>query len=798
MSVFRDLARSAIEAVSVNSRLQFSWLGTPSPPLSRELATAIDGDSARKYLLHQLTQRLYQSFFCCGGVRGADAEEHGAVPDVRKNPVFASRLSNANSGRGSWRNGWRIRSVIGDDLTVEREGLILRVSRGGYRRDSDGEIVPGQPVEVRFPKEQLGISPGFYMAHSNEEFICSNPEDVLRIYWNVRGVASVCLMAQLTERLNRRQLPFEFKVMHDSVDPHRCDRAVLYVRRDSFDELADDLAATYSRVADSIRPEVPAFAKSLAPGLGLAENPQVGGSFGKHRCGLLADGILRAYELQRSKPLAAVDESFEANGIDLDAPYVNPNSPDRYSFPRIPPRPAARPQSTVQEPPAFARRPYEPLQDTALELALRLARDAFWHEDRCTWLAPELGAPNASQQSSATLNATLYRGNSGLALFLSESHHRSDEALLRRTALGAMWQALRQGRSECTASELGLYSGSLGIALCAARVGSRLGDNKLVAAAASLVREVHRRDPGREFDVVGGTSGGILALLAIGELTEDPFCFDFAAELGRTLQSNAESSDAGVSWRSPRETSSRNLTGYSHGTAGAAHALLELFAVTGEQSFVETALRAFDYERHWFDSTVSNWPDFRRREGDPLARSSTSVANRFVTTWCHGAPGIALSRLRAFELLQDETLKDEAVLALETTRSSLRRWLTDDSSNLCLCHGLLGNAEVLREGAEVLSDDGTTDRDLIHDVAGVSASRISTDRRPLDEQIAERGMGFMAGLAGIGYSFLRFTDTEMPSLLAVRPESFSVRDSTDRAKNASVAMSIERSIGHGV
>jgi hypothetical protein len=45
-----------------------------------------------------------------------------------------------------------------------------------------------------------------------------------------------------------------------------------------------------------MRPGTPVFTKFLAPGLGLAEDPGQGDSFGQHRCRLLADAMILAYE----------------------------------------------------------------------------------------------------------------------------------------------------------------------------------------------------------------------------------------------------------------------------------------------------------------------------------------------------------------------------------------------------------------------------------------------------------------------------------------------------------------------
>ena len=72
------------------------------------------------------------------------------------------------------------------------------------------------------------------------------------------------------------------------------------------------------------------------------------------------------------------------------------------------------------------------------------------------------------------------------------------------------------------------------------------------------------------------------------------------------------------------------------------------------------------------------------------------------SVWCHGAPGIALSRLRAYEITGDERSKAEALIALQTARAFTELALQTGTMNFCLCHGLAGNAEVLLLGETIL------------------------------------------------------------------------------------------------
>ena len=66
-------------------------------------------------------------------------------------------------------------------------------------------------------------------------------------------------------------------------------------------------------MAGHLRPGTPALTKPLGEGIGLAEDPPGGDSFGMNRCGLLAEAMVRAAERgvrTGQERLALVEEAF--------------------------------------------------------------------------------------------------------------------------------------------------------------------------------------------------------------------------------------------------------------------------------------------------------------------------------------------------------------------------------------------------------------------------------------------------------------------------------------------------------
>jgi lantibiotic modifying enzyme len=206
----------------------------------------------------------------------------------------------------------------------------------------------------------------------------------------------------------------------------------------------------------------------------------------------------------------------------------------------------------------------------------------------------------------------------------------------------------------------------------------------------------------------------------------------------------------------------------SHGAGGIAFALLALFEATGYVRFRHGAEMGMQYERGWFDPQHGNWADLREnphRRGSPRRRSYTCY-------WCHGAAGIALSRLRAFQIFGDERCKQEAAIGLETTCAEVESSLRADSSDFSLCHGLGGNGDILAEGERVLGTDGARFSELAERVGRFGIDRYLGGVWPCGTHNQGDTPSLMIGSAGIGYFFLRLHDRRVPSLLALRREDW--------------------------
>jgi lantibiotic modifying enzyme len=171
-------------------------------------------------------------------------------------------------------------------------------------------------------------------------------------------------------------------------------------------------------------------------------------------------------------------------------------------------------------------------------------------------------------------------------------------------------------------------------------------------------------------------------------------------------------------------------------------------------------LAAIDYERSLFSVAEGNWPDLRDPEASGLTASKAKAS--FAMAWCHGAPGIGLGRLLSLRHLDDPQVRSEINAALGTT---LARGF---GSNHSLCHGDLGNLELLLQASLKLGEPRW--RAEAARIAAVILESIDRNGWICGNPLGVESPGLMTGLAGIGYALLRLAEPHrVPSVLALAP-----------------------------
>ncbi len=402
------------------------------------------------------------------------------------------------------------------------------------------------------------------------------------------------------------------------------------------------------------------------------------------------------------------------------------------------------------------------LVQQAVEIAQELQHRAIYATDgSATWIGMGY-IPEARRYQLQPLDYDLYDGVCGVAVFLAALAKITGDREFRDLALSTL-QSLRKTlqntdpRFQPKITKLlgnGGYAGVGSIVYTLVRVSQFLGEPdlvKLARLAASLINKESIVSD-RHFDLVAGAAGAILGLLTLHEVIADPAVLDQAIACGYHLLDNRTASNSGS--RAWAVLEGKLLTGFSHGAAGIAYALLRLYKTTQESAFLLAAQEAIAYECSVFSPTAGNWPDLQLvalNQGQPP----------FMTSWCSGAPGVGLARLGGLTILDTAQIRQEIAVALNTTQQFGLQNLDH------LCCGNFGRMEVLLVAAQKLSRSEL--QETAQKQAALVVARVKhTGNFYLFPELPRDvyNPGFFQGTAGIGYELLRLAYPDsLPSVL---------------------------------
>jgi type 2 lantibiotic biosynthesis protein LanM len=386
------------------------------------------------------------------------------------------------------------------------------------------------------------------------------------------------------------------------------------------------------------------------------------------------------------------------------------------------------------------------------ELGLRGKRDITWlglaYKDNKTW-------------SISPIGSDLYNGLPGVALFLAYlgvMTKNKEYKDLAQITLKTFTSLLDINKKRI--GTIGAFEGWGGFIHTLNHLGILWNDPKLLTKAkqtVKLITNLIKHDG--SFDIISGAAGCIGCLISLYKTTKYNYALKTAIRCGNYLLKKAIKMKRGIGW--PLSGMGKKpLSGFSHGAAGFAWALLQLANESGIKKFHKAALASIEYERTLFTPKVGNWKDIREFE----YTNSTTNKYQYMTAWCHGAVGIGLARLSALKYVDDPKLKKEINVALDTT---LKQGF-GTMHNHSLCHGDLGNTELLLRAYQVLKDDKYDFH--LRKVMTIILDNVEQHGWQCGIPNGVETPGLMVGLAGIGYQLLRFAEPRhVPSILMLEP-----------------------------
>jgi type 2 lantibiotic biosynthesis protein LanM len=392
----------------------------------------------------------------------------------------------------------------------------------------------------------------------------------------------------------------------------------------------------------------------------------------------------------------------------------------------------------------------------AERIAAQLIGMALFDGRQAIWATLEM-EPVGETFYPTYLENQLYSGSAGLALFLAALWQDTHRESYRRYAQGALFglrqQLERDDQGPLLRKGIGGASGIGSLVYALTRCALFLNDESLLADAQRLACSI---SPGlieqdEKLDLIAGSAGAILGLLSFHQATQSDEALERAVTCGQHLLSRqVETQSGGRAWPT---VDGKLLTGFSHGAAGIVYALLKLYQVTGDEACLLAAKDGIAFETYLYDPQEGNWPDLRYEEG-------------YMSSWCHGAPGIALGRMGGLSILDTEAVRSDIALGLESTLKAVEEATADQLDHLCC--GQFGRAEILFSAAQMLGEERYKNAAL-----GLASTLVTTAHQNggyhllhgLPRDLPQPG--FFNGLAGIGYACLRFAQrvNPLPSVL---------------------------------
>ena len=251
---------------------------------------------------------------------------------------FVRQLRDRNHGDGYFDSGWQIIGKTESGfLQVHKNGLTLHILSQEHLLEDERSAGVGEIVRVKMPCQL--VEPGYFIAvgtaGSINNLVSPPNNPIVDIYFNITSDGALALMDEVTTQLNAIAIPFHFQVRYQPEDYIYADTAMISFAKNEYSRLQKIVKSLYQDYQDYFRSETPLFTKCLAPGLSVGERPTIDVSLVQHRCRIIADALVIAWQHSQNtttEKLEQIKNCFRLANLDLQHPYLNANSKDIYSF----------------------------------------------------------------------------------------------------------------------------------------------------------------------------------------------------------------------------------------------------------------------------------------------------------------------------------------------------------------------------------------------------------------------------------------------------------------------------------
>ncbi|MCL1695624.1 MULTISPECIES: type 2 lanthipeptide synthetase LanM family protein [unclassified Lysinibacillus] len=361
------------------------------------------------------------------------------------------------------------------------------------------------------------------------------------------------------------------------------------------------------------------------------------------------------------------------------------------------------------------------------------------------WTSMVLDGNDETNWKYSITGPGLYDGNTGIALFFCYLWKITGDEKYKKAAVATI-TPVRKLMTELNNRDdisIGAFIGIGGILYTLHHLGEVLDNPVFIEEALAYSKKLPKSIKNDQlYDVIGGSAGLLHVIINLYEHTHQEFLLEIAKMLADHLVESAEPIKNGVAWLQPFKKSDEAYIGFSHGNAGIISALARFNKYGNNNEIVECIKKGLTYENFYYNPDKKNWFS-KHLDSYPIA-------------WCHGAPGILLSRAMLLRENIHEVCGD-----IKNSLDFLSEEIGGD--NYSLCHGQLGNLDILLYVRKLLPEYFVEYDSIINDVY----QKICLEK---NFKADLNTVGIMNGISSIGYGLLRLINSDsIPSVLALEP-----------------------------
>jgi hypothetical protein len=378
------------------------------------------------------------------------------------------------------------------------------------------------------------------------------------------------------------------------------------------------------------------------------------------------------------------------------------------------------------------------------------------------WQSPCYGA---AAQFSFKTTVDIFNGNSGIALFYIGLFELSGNREDLKMAEDIMKKVL-QSEDVLRPRSFGFYTGLTGVIYVCIKLYELNKEEKYLQHASRLMLENQENivNNTAKADLLSGYSGSLLVVTLLYHHLKTKSLLAIVHQLINRVIREARISEIGLKWDYNQSKSAfDSLAGFSHGASGIAYCLLQVGNYFENDGLIYLAEQTLAYEMQYFYAESGNWLDLR------LGQYRLSLPNihqwdlniflpemKKVNSWAHGAGGVGLARLYAWQLTGKELYFQQCQLVMERCLKDLEKL---DRTDFTLCSGYTGLLPFLSEFSSLIEKDYSR---LFASVTDQAKSQYEK-KRSYNTYISANQFdyGLLSGKAGVGYMLLLLLNQEM-------------------------------------